>query len=142
MYLALLLIVAAAIVYGLWSRSVVETNVLRDRNPLFVQLSDGAIRNGYTFKILNKQRAQVAYQLEIEGLPGATMYVVGQHGEGGVIILLAAPDSVASYHIFVRVPRDRLKGEETTFHFRLTELPAVDGAAKTTHEAIFRGPAK
>ena len=142
MYLGLLLVVAAAILYGLVSRPTVDTNVLRDRNPLFVRLSDGAIRNGYTFKILNKKRAQVAYQLEIEGLPDATMYVVGQHGEGAVVILLAAPDSVASYHIFVRVPPGQLKGEETDFAFRLTEVPTGKGTGVTTHKAIFRGPAK
>lgn len=141
MYLALLLVVAVTIVYGLWSRPVVETNVLRDRNPLFVRLSDGSIRNGYTFKILNKRREQIAYQLEIEDLPGASMSVVGHQSEGGAAILLAAPDSVASYHIYVRVPRDRLKGEETDFTFRLSQVPVGEGPT-TTHEAIFRGPAQ
>jgi cytochrome c oxidase accessory protein FixG len=142
MYLTLLLIVGGAIVFGLWSRPVVGTNVLRDRNPLFVRLSDGSIRNGFTFKILNKQRAELAYLLELDGLPGASMSVVGQHGEGGIVNLIGAPDTVTSYHLYVRVPRDRLTGEETPFVFRLTQVPAVDGAAKTSHEATFRGPAK
>ena len=35
-------------------RSTLEINVLHDRNPPFVLLSDGSIRNGYTVKILNK----------------------------------------------------------------------------------------
>jgi cytochrome c oxidase accessory protein FixG len=142
MYLALLLVVAGAIVFGLWSRPVLETNVLRDRSPLFVRLSDGSIRNGYTFKILNKQRTDQAYLLELEGLPGASMSVVGQRGEGGVVNLLAAPDSVTSYHIYVRAPRGAVKGEATPFVFRLQQVPAVEGAASTTHDAVFRGPEK
>ena len=142
MYLALLIAVSVAIVYGLWSRPVLETNVLRDRNPLFVQLSDGSIRNGYTFKILNKRREEQAYLLEIDGLPGASMSVVGGRGEGSVVNLLAAPDSVTSYHIYVRVPRDKLMGEKTPFTFRLSQVPAVGDAAKTTHDAVVRGPAQ
>lgn len=140
MYLVLLLVVAGAIVFGLWSRPVLETNVLRDRSPLFVRLSDGSIRNGYTFKILNKQRTDQAYLLELEGLPGASMSVVGQHGAGGVVNLLASPDSVTSYHIYVRAPRNALTGEATPFVFRLNQVPAIGDAAKTTHDAIFRGP--
>ena len=35
-------------------RPTLEINVLHDRNPLFVRLSDGGMRNGYTVKILNK----------------------------------------------------------------------------------------
>jgi len=142
MYLALLLIVGGAIIYGLWSRPVLETSVLRDRSPLFVRLSDGSIRNGYTFKILNKQRADQAYLLELEDLPGASMSVVGQHGAGGVVNLVAAPDTVTSYHIYVRVPRSSLKGEATNFAFRLIQVPMVPGSAKATHEVVFRGPAK
>ena len=141
-YLALLVFVGGAIVYGLWSRPVLETNVLRDRNPLFVQLSDGSIRNGFTFKILNKLLTEQAYLLELEGLPGATMSVVGQRGAGGVVNLLAAPDTVTSYHIYVRAPRGELKGEDTPFTFKLQQVPAVDGAAQTTHNAVFRGPAE
>jgi cytochrome c oxidase accessory protein FixG len=140
LYLALLLIVGGAILYGLWSRPSVGVNVLRDRNPLFVRLSDGSIRNGFTFKILNKAREERAYLLEIDGLPGETMSVVGQHGEGGVVNLLAAPDTVTSYHVYVRVPRGQLRGEETTFVFRLSQVPAVDGAATAVHKAVFRGP--
>ncbi len=141
-YFVLLLIVASAIIYGLWSRPTVDVNVLRDRNPLYVTLSDGSIRNGYTVKILNKKRAEKAYLLEIDGLPGASMKVVGQSGTGAVVNLLAAPDTVTSYQVYVRVPRDRLRGEETAFAFHLLQVPAVKGATKTTHEAIFRGPAK
>ena len=49
-----------------------------DRNPLFVQLSDGAIRNGYTVKILNQKQEQRNFRLTIEGLAGATMEMVGE----------------------------------------------------------------
>src|SRR5690606_17755824 len=34
-------------------RSPLDLNVLHDRNPLYVQLQDGTVRNGYDVKILN-----------------------------------------------------------------------------------------
>ena len=39
---------------GWLNRTMLEINVLHDRNPPFVRLSDGGMRNGYTVKILNK----------------------------------------------------------------------------------------
>ena len=43
-------------------RAALDLNVLHDRNPLFVTLSDGSIRNGYTLKILNKAREPQVYR--------------------------------------------------------------------------------
>ncbi len=61
------------VLIGLSARSSVDINVLHDRNPLFVTLSDGSIRNGYTIKILNKSRADAALRRStLEGMPGAT----------------------------------------------------------------------
>ena len=34
-------------------RSPLSVNVLHDRNPLYVELRDGSLRNGYDVKILN-----------------------------------------------------------------------------------------
>ena len=43
----------SCLLYALLSRDRLEINVLHDRNPQFVTLSDGSIRNGYTVKLLN-----------------------------------------------------------------------------------------
>ena len=55
-------------------------DVLRDRNPLFVTLSNGDIRNGYTLKILNKRREPRRIALAVEGLAGASVEVIGGDG--------------------------------------------------------------
>ena len=57
-YFGLWSAVGLVMLAALLSRSDLEISLLRDRNPLFVTLSNGAIRNGYTFKILNKAREQ------------------------------------------------------------------------------------
>lgn len=76
-YAVLIAIVGVIMLVALTSRADTELTVLRDRNPLFVQLSDGGIRNGYTVKILNKQREPRVYSLSLEGLAGARLSMVG-----------------------------------------------------------------
>ena len=41
--------------YALATRTLLDVNVLHDRNPLAVTLSDGSIRNAYTVRLLNKR---------------------------------------------------------------------------------------
>ena len=72
-----------------------------DRAPLFVTLSDGDIRNGYTFKISNMTRYAKDYSLQLAGVPGATG-VIGQEDRLEQIDLAARPDTVATYRIYVR----------------------------------------
>ena len=38
-------------------RATVDVNILPDRNPLFVTMADGSIRNGYTIRVMNKEHA-------------------------------------------------------------------------------------
>jgi len=89
--------VAMFVVFAL--RADTELNVLHDRNPLFVKLSDGTVRNGYTIKILNKERAERHYRLEFAGVAGARIRVAG--APEGRTDLRAAPDSVSTYQVFV-----------------------------------------
>src|SRR5690606_41872082 len=44
-------------------------DILRDRNQLFRENSEGLIENTYTLKILNKTLHAQTYQLDVEGLP-------------------------------------------------------------------------
>src|SRR5207344_283376 len=48
---AALIAVVCAVMLGAWlNRSVLDISVLHDRNPVFVQLSDRSLRNGFTVK--------------------------------------------------------------------------------------------
>ena len=62
---------------ALLNRTTLEVNVLHDRNPPYVLLSDGGVRNGYTVKILNKLHEPREFSLEARGL------VAGQTGDCG-----------------------------------------------------------
>lgn len=140
-YATLLVLVGAVMLGVLTTRANVSVNVLRDRAPLFVRLSDGDIRNGYTLKILNKRREKVDFTLSANGLPeGAVLTVqdVGQARDADGVVLPAKPDTVATFRVFVSLPPDPKRAENTEFDFILTNPQRGEGDA---YHAVFVGPA-
>ena len=53
--------------YALLTRSLLDINVLHDRNPVAVKLSDGSIRNAYTVRLLNKRGFDRVVAIDIDG---------------------------------------------------------------------------
>lgn len=110
-YGAILGVVGLVMLYALIARPLVELHVLHDRNPVFVQLSTGEIRNGYTLKILNKTHDHRTFTIGVEGLDNATIDVKAA-GEVTADTLYVPADSVGMYHINVHAavepgsPRD------------------------------------
>jgi polyferredoxin len=138
LYTALLAVIAGIMLFTLATRQQHDINVLHDRNPLFVSLSDGSVRNGYTLKILNKERAPRSYELSLQGLAeGARLSVVGEEDPlAKRASLTAEPDSVATYKVYVTVPGQQVDSQIEQFQFSLT-----DAKGQTVlHETVFRGP--
>ena len=136
-YSGILLAVAAIMTAGLALRSTVELTVLRDRNPLFVTLADGAIRNAYTVKVLNKSRETEVYSLKVDGPPSRLALVGdGEVGADGVSAMVEVkPDAVGTFRVTLRIERPALAGESTPIVFH------VDGAASHASQAtLFLGP--
>jgi len=142
-YGGLLVAVSGVMLASLVTRADVELTVLRDRAPLFVSLSDGGVRNGYTIKILNKARAERRFELAIDGLAGATLAVVNEAGTvptGPRLSLAAKPDAVATYRVYAAVPPGAVPAADSTpIAFALTE---TGGRGAARHGSVFLGPAR
>ena len=67
-YIFILIWVLGLMIYAQLNRPLIDLTVLHDRNPLFVKLSNGDIRNGYEIKILNKTHEHRHYKLSVEGI--------------------------------------------------------------------------
>jgi cytochrome c oxidase accessory protein FixG len=136
--------VGLAMLFTLLHRTQLDVNVVPDRNPLFVTLSDGAIRNGYTIKILNKRQEPRTFRLTIDDLPGAMMEMVGDSGAKGTSFDIAVdPDKLKAVKIYVSTNDPRIiEHERTHFEFKVEELaPKGDVPAETaTYDALFHGP--
>lgn len=138
LYSAVMALVAAIMLWAWSNRTVLDLNVLHDRQPLYVQLSDGSLRNGYTVKILNKLHETRNFKLAVEGLKGAQVSFVGLPGDDPEIAV--ATDDVRALKVLVTVPkadRAELEGGSTPFEIVVTDQ---DDASKTYHDAVFLGP--
>ena len=130
-YAAILSGVGCAMLYTLAMRPLLELNVLHDRNPLFVRLSNGDIRNGYEIKILNKTHENKNFSLTLDGVPGAALSVKGA-GAPSAESLPVAADSIGHYHVFIEAPAQTQDNVEIVFKVQDT------GNDRTaSHDSIF-----
>lgn len=117
-YAGLWTLVGIGLFVALLARDRLEVNVLHDRNPQFVTLSDGSIRNGYSVKLLNMIPEKRVVTLTIEGLPGAVMSAIGiDQPEGRSLVIPVEPDRLRNVKVYVRLPGDRLDGSAAKFTF-------------------------
>ena len=71
LYVAILVAVGGIMLWALAGRALTGINVLHDRNPEFVLLSEGGIRNAYTIRILNKHPDLRRFAISFSGPSGA-----------------------------------------------------------------------
>jgi len=108
LYAVLIAAVGAVMLLGLSFRSTLEVNVLRDRTPPFVRLSDGSIRNAYTVKIINKANAARDFKITVDGPDGLVVSSVGEKAEDNSLTVTADGDGLRTVRIFVTVPPSAL----------------------------------
>ncbi len=138
LYTAAIALVGMIMLVALVTRSVLDVNVLHERNPLYVKLSDGGVQNGYTVKLLNKLYQPRAYSLGVEGLAGAKLAIVGH--EGGVVPV--PPDKVQPVTLYVALSKEAVRAlpsQANAFNFVVTDM--VSGT-RTEKAATFQGPPK
>ena len=141
-YFGLWAAVGIAMLVTLLNRTQLDVNVVPDRNPLYVALSDGAIRNGYTVKILNKRQEERTFRLTLEKLPGGTMEMVGDAGvKGTTFDITVEPDKLKAVKIYVSTSDHGVIGQERSdFEFKVEELNPTGEAETAGYDAIFHAP--
>ncbi len=77
LYVVLISLIAGGMAAKLATRADSGLAVIHDRNPQYVLLSDGALRNGYTVRFANKAPEPRTFALAVEGLKGATVELAG-----------------------------------------------------------------
>ncbi|WP_347268664.1 cytochrome c oxidase accessory protein CcoG [Paracoccus sp. (in: a-proteobacteria)] len=75
--------IGVALVVALFLRSPFDLNVTPVRNPLYVTMADGAIRNTYALRLRNKQGTAQEFTISVAGpdgapVPGVTLTLEGQ----------------------------------------------------------------
>ncbi len=120
-YAALLVFVSALMAYGLSARDSMTVNVLRDRTPPFVLLTDGSIRNAYNVKIINRANYTRDFIIRIDGPAELQIASVGERVEGGEVRFAAPGDAVRSVRIFATLPKAAAQGASIPVTIRVSD---------------------
>lgn len=134
LYAGLIALVGLVMLYGLMTRSFTDLSVLHDRNPLFVQLSDGSIRNSYTVRILNKRALHRVFVLAVDNPPLARVTAVGiATTSGDWPVIDVAPDATRELIVHVTVPNGASLAASSPITFRITELGSGERVSARDH---------
>jgi cytochrome c oxidase accessory protein FixG len=130
-YAVLLASIMAAFVYSFSQRIPLGLDVIRDRNTLYRETSEGLIENVYTLKILNMDKVQHQYELTVSGIPGLTL-----HKDMPTIVV--ASGGVQELPVRLRADEAELEARSSDVVFSLV---AIDNdTLAVTEDARFLGP--
>ncbi|RAK62798.1 cytochrome c oxidase accessory protein CcoG [Phenylobacterium kunshanense] len=128
-YAVALVLVSGIMLWGFLNRSVLDIHALRDRNPTFVRLHDGSIRNAYTLKVANRGFEPVPAEIRFSGVPGAQLRTPGEPPQDIVKVVLP-PNEVRAVRVFVTIPADSATDSSLPAAFDV-RTPEAGARAKT-----------
>lgn len=130
--------IGAAMLFSLGQRSRLDISVAADRNPSYVQLSDGSVRNSFTVKLRNMETRPRSVDLGITGLADGVVWseVGSRAGASQRVRVQLAPDATTKVRLFVAAPGG---GEEQTkFTIKAQPTDGVPGSreARPAHDEV------
>lgn len=129
-YGLVMVIMLGVFVYNAMSIMPMGFDILRDRNQLFRENSEGLIENTYTLKILNKTLQSQTYLLDVEGLP--------EHQWFGPREVTLKPGEIFTLPVSLAVDPFNLKRPTLDVQFVLKR----EGAAADDSKGTLRQPSK
>lgn len=134
-YAGLLSLVGGIMLWGWLSRAILEVNVLHDRTPAYVRLTNGGVRNGYTVKVLNKLHQPRTYELSVRGLPMTSVTVAGGQSRFEVIT-----DTLRELRVYVAVPPAEaiaMAGKTVPVEIVVRDIESGHTVTRRTHFQMF-----
>ena len=137
-YMVLIVGVAALMGFTLATRRSLNVDVMHDRNPIFVALSDGSTRNAYTVRILNQKGATRDFTLSMKGPPQGKLEIQGQPTTSdNVIPITVAADQTLELRVFITAPPGEELAQSTRIQFVLTDAKTGEAAERAD---FFKAP--
>ena len=129
--------IGLALLFALGERSRIDISVAADRNPPFMLMSDGSVRNAYTVRLRNMEGRPRQMAVALEGLPGAVMWTDDTRRENAAreVVRTVPTDAVQAVRVYVVAPSGT-QGQEFTF-----TVTSQDEAGETdSSDARFDAP--
>ena len=140
-YLIILITVTGITLFSLVNKANLEIDIINDRNPIAVRLSNGSVRNGYQLKFFNKTHQDKNFRLTITSpniaiikeSDGAIYRLIDKNN----IEFIAKKSFQTSFHLFVILPEDLInqcKEKSLNLTFKLED---IENEEVKNFEAIF-----
>jgi cytochrome c oxidase accessory protein FixG len=138
LYAAIMAVAGGIMIFTLATRDSEGISIIHDRNPMFVRLSDGTLRNGYTVRIVNKQLKYRDFIIDVDGLPTTHIDYVGLPPRAdGRQLIAVGPDQTHEVRVVVTDNSGTPPAPSTTILFKLIEIGSGQVAEMRDH---FFGP--
>jgi cytochrome c oxidase accessory protein FixG len=116
--------IGAGLLFALGTRTHTDLSVAPDRNPPFMLLKDGSVRNAYTLRLRNMEARPRVMELALAGLPqGAAMWTdtVSLENSAPTQNVTVPANETRVLRVYVMLPPE-VKGADDAipFTFRLT----------------------
>lgn len=115
-----------------FSRIPLELDIIRDRNALFRENSQGNIENTYTLKIMNKTQQGQEYTVSVDGLKNVVTHIPEK--------VSTKPGELLSLTVTLEIAPEQLEQRNTTVYFTVQSVS--DPSQEVTEESRFLGPRK
>ena len=138
LYAAVIAVVGGVMLYVLATRDSEGISVIHDRNPMYVQLSNGALRNAYTIRIVNKQLKYREFIISVDGLPSTLVDFIGLPPRNdGRQLVSVGPDQTKEVRVTVTDYSASPPAPSTSILFKLIDIDTGEIAEMRDH---FFGP--
>ena len=137
MYFMLWGAVGLGLLVALFVRSDVQLNITPVRNPVYVTLSDGTIRNTYDIRILNKFQREETFHIGAKSLDDDSEFDLELQGIDGHMIVVPA-DTTYSQRVYLNVAPDQPAATRTRTSVRIW-IEAQTNGERASVDTVFNG---
>jgi cytochrome c oxidase accessory protein FixG len=138
LYAAIIAVAGGIMLFTLATRGTEGISVIHDRNPMYVQMSDGALRNAYTIRIVNKELKSRDFIVSVDGLPSSLIDFIGLPPRAdGRQLITVGPDQTKEVRVTVTDYSNSPPAPSTTVLFSLID---IDSGAVAQMRDHFFGP--
>lgn len=134
LYTVLWALVGLGLVVALVIRPAIDMTVAPVRNPTFITLSDGSIRNVYDIRLRNKNGEERPFYLSLTGAPDLDLRVEGSND--ATVDVAADTARLARVYVEAPVASGAAGADRTEFTFVVTDRQSGESAET---ETVFNG---
>ena len=128
--------IGLALLFALGTRRHLDLAVQKDRNPPFMLMSDGSVRDAWTLKLKNMESRPRTMTVSLSGLPGALLWSETEsRASAARALTVAVPaDTILPLRVYVAAP-PRTREQTIAFDLKADDAEAGEEHVETRFDA-------